>query len=97
MTGRAISHYKVCGCTLGGTTVVFRFAAILNCGQLLKERICSHRSKFFPLRVDPISEYLRRFRSGKQPGKVTKVVSFCENRDIQNIDRQTDRQTQTHT
>ena len=28
-------------------------------GQLLKERICSHRSKFFLLRVDPILEALR--------------------------------------
>ena len=26
-------------------------------GQLLKERICSSRSKFSPLRIDPISEY----------------------------------------
>ena len=35
-------------------------------GQLLKKRICSSRSKFFPLREDPI---LRRLRPpGKQTG-----------------------------
>ena len=28
-------------------------ASLLNVGLLLKERICSSRSKFFPLRVDP--------------------------------------------
>ena len=27
-------------------------------GQLLKERICSHRSKFFPFRVDLVSDGL---------------------------------------
>ena len=35
-------------------------------GQLLKERICSCRSKFFPLTVDPISEGLCH------PGKKTR-------------------------
>ena len=29
----------------------------INWGHLIKKRICSHRSKFFPLRVDPISEH----------------------------------------
>ena len=30
--------------------------ALFERGQLLKERICSFRSKFFPLRVDPTKE-----------------------------------------
>ena len=30
------------------------FASLFSEGQLLKERICSWRSKFFPLRVDSI-------------------------------------------
>ena len=34
-------------------------------GQLIKERICSSRSKFFTLRVDPISESLLRSRREK--------------------------------
>ena len=29
------------------------FASLLSRGQLLKQIICSSRSKFFPLRVDP--------------------------------------------
>ena len=34
-----------------GSTI---FASLLSKGQLLKERICSSRSKFLPLRVDSI-------------------------------------------
>ena len=51
----------------GGGGVAFRnikcskstttgFASLLTMGQLLKERICSFRSKFFPSRADPISK-----------------------------------------
>ena len=32
---------------------LFHIAFLLSEGQLLKERICSSRSKFFPIRVDP--------------------------------------------
>ena len=32
------------------------FASLLSWGQLLKERICSSRSKFFPYRVDPMAK-----------------------------------------
>ena len=39
----------------GGGTRLF-FASFLTKGKLLKERICSSRSKFFLLKVDPISE-----------------------------------------
>ena len=55
--------------TLSGeaTPPFYMFAFPLNRGQFLKERICSHWSKFFPLRVDDrISE---GFRS---PGKQTR-------------------------
>ena len=34
--------------------LVFIFASHLIRGQLLKNRICSHRSKLLPLKVDPI-------------------------------------------
>ena len=46
--------------TFMGNKVVFILASLLNRGQLLKERICSHRSKLFSSRVDPISEGLGR-------------------------------------
>ena len=38
----------------GEATLIFIFASYLIRGLLLKERICSPRSKFFPLRADPI-------------------------------------------
>ena len=37
----------------GSNSFIFSFASFLNGGQLLKERICSCRSKFLSLRVDP--------------------------------------------
>ena len=38
---------------------------LFSSGQLLKERICSQLSKFFPLKVDPMSKsYL--IQTGKQ-------------------------------
>ena len=42
----------------GSNSVIFIVASHINWGHLLKERICSHWSKFFPLRVDPILERL---------------------------------------
>ena len=38
----------------GSNSFIFIFASHLNGGQLLKKRICSPRSKFFSLRVDPV-------------------------------------------
>ena len=50
--------------------------SLLNEGYHLKERICSRRSKFFPLRIDL---FLEGFRSaGKQTGR-HKSCSFCKN------------------
>ena len=54
------------------------FASFFNGGQLLKERICSKRSKFFPLRADSILEVIYR------PQKQTEiyfqfVFPFCRN------------------
>ena len=40
-------------------------------GKLLKKRICSSRSKFFPLRVDPILEWIIH------PGKQSKSHKPC--------------------
>ena len=35
---------------------IYNFVSLFSRGQLLKERICSSRSKFFPLKVDPRSK-----------------------------------------
>ena len=43
---------------MGNNFAIFIFASLLNGDQLLKERICSSRSTFFPLREDPIWEGL---------------------------------------
>ena len=48
-------------------------------GQLLKERICSSRSKFFPLRVDPISDSYLIQRSKQKFMQVNKTL-FSEKR-----------------
>ena len=51
------------------SSAIFNFASLLIRGQLIKDRICSHRSKVFPLRVDPILEWFccprKRTRSHK--------------------------------
>ena len=39
---------------MGSNSAIIIFASLLNRDQLLRERICSWWSKFFPLRVDPI-------------------------------------------
>ena len=59
---------KVNGYTFRGSNsfILFFFASHLFRGQHLKERICSPRSKFFPLRVDPILKGLHC--PGKQTG-----------------------------
>ena len=36
--------------------LLFAFLLRRGRGQLLKERICSSRSKFFPFRVNPVSK-----------------------------------------
>ena len=48
-------------------SVIFIVASHINFGRLRKERICSHWSKFFPLREDPI---LGRLSPGKQTGSL---------------------------
>ena len=55
------------GYTFRGTELSnFIIASLFHADQLLKERICSQRSKFFPLRVDP---FLKRLRcQGKHTG-----------------------------
>ena len=55
----------------GGNLVVFIVASHINWAHLIKERICSNRSKFFPLRVGPI------FRRLRPPGKQTGSHENC--------------------
>ena len=63
----------------GSNCYIFIFASLLNTGQLLKERICSPRSKFFPLRVDHILEGLGRASSSREAEKKSqKLFPFVE-------------------
>ena len=50
----------------GSKSAIFISASFLIRGQLFKERICSSRSKFFPLRVDPSLEVLRNSGSKQE-------------------------------
>ena len=57
--GCIVARSEVNGYTFrGSNSVIFIFASHMNWGHLIKERICSRWSKFFPLRVDPILERL---------------------------------------
>ena len=60
------SHYIL------NTPTIFNSASILNGGKLLKQRICSSRSKFLPLRVDPF------WNGSVVQEKVTEAVSLCK-------------------
>ena len=55
----------------GKYSATFIVASHVNWGQLIKERICSSGSKFFPLRVDPT---LERFSC---PGRVIGSHKNC--------------------
>ena len=50
----------------GSNSAIFFFASLFSGAQLLRKRICSNRSKFFPSRVDPILEGL--YYVGRQSG-----------------------------
>ena len=79
------SHFKVNGYTFRGSNSYFLFfASHLIRGQLLKKRICSPRSKFFPLRVGPVLEGL------DCQGKRTGNHESCSP-----LDRKTSRYTHT--
>ena len=50
------SHFRWHGQPFkGSNSVIFSYALFLNIAQLLKKRICSCRSKFFPSIVDALS------------------------------------------
>ena len=50
-----VSKFKVNGYTFRGSNSTFIiFASLLTGDQFLKERICSSRNKFFPVRIDPL-------------------------------------------
>ena len=51
--GKNLCTFKVNDLSGGNNSAIFLVPILLNEGQLLKERICSWRSKFFLLRVDP--------------------------------------------
>ena len=57
----------------GNNSSIFIFASLLNGGQLLKKRICSCRSKFFPSRVDP---FWMGYFSQESKQEITKVVAL---------------------
>ena len=57
--------------TLSGEATLFIFASHLIRDRLLMKRICSHRSKFFPVRVDPVLKGLH------YPGKKTGSHKSC--------------------
>ena len=57
------------------TLVIFIYASLQKGGQLFKERICSCRSKSFPLRIDPFFEGFTC--QGKQTSS-HKVVSLLK-------------------
>ena len=50
----------------GAATIISFSTSLLNGGQLIKDRICSSRSKFRSFRVDPILEGVNC--PGKQTG-----------------------------
>ena len=60
----------------GELTPLFHFASLIYKGQLLKERICSSRSKFFPRRVTLFLDWLRFH--GKQTGIPKKLFPFAK-------------------
>ena len=55
-----LRFFKVNGYTIrGSNSVILIVVSHINWDHLLKERICSSGSKFFPKRVDPILGGLR--------------------------------------
>ena len=59
----------------GSNSAIFNFASLLNCSQLLQERICSIRSKFFHIRIASFLEGIGQVQDSKQ--EVTKVSPLC--------------------
>ena len=55
-----------CTCTFRGSNSTILLPHFSVGVKLLKERICSSRSKFFPLRVDPISNSFANQEKKKQ-------------------------------
>ena len=55
-------------------SALFIFTSLLNMGQLLKERICSSRSKFFSLRIDPLQQGFATLENKKKDIKLLLFV-----------------------
>ena len=67
------------GTLLGKTAYVFMFAALVNRGQLLKERIySSRRSKFFPLKVDLFLDQCHQGRKNRKSQKLSTLKKMTE-------------------
>ena len=67
----SIYNVMVHECSFRGNNSQFRFCFPSQCSQLIKERICSQRSKFFPLRVVPI------LKGACHPGKQSGSHNSC--------------------
>ena len=77
MKNETMETLRCMGTLSGETTLPFSIlTALLNGGQLLKERICSLRRNFFHIRLSPFSKP-SLFREAKW--QVTKVVSLVKN------------------
>ena len=64
----------------GSNSAIFIFAFLLTRDQLLKERICSGRSKFFPLRVDPnLIRFSFSRKLNRKPQSLFFFVKMVEN------------------
>ena len=55
--------------------------AVLNMGQLLKERICSYRSKFFPLQVDHFRKILLSRYTNRKSQKLFPFAKKAEKKE----------------
>ena len=62
----------------GSNSVIFSFGSLLKRGLLLKERICSKRSKFFPLSVHPIFHFERAMSVKEENRKSWKLFPLIK-------------------
>ena len=75
------TRFKVNGYTFkGSNSCIFIFASHLIRGQLLKERICSSRSKFFPLRVDPFGRASSSREANRKSQKLIPLAKKLQNK-----------------
>ena len=61
----------------GRTSAIYKFASLLDRGLLLKETICSLRSKFFPLSIVPFLEGISSRKANKNTQKLFPFVELA--------------------